>query len=54
MGTRIQFSKKVSAAGNFTEFEVQRSLSDVALAQTHAVDWKWYGRPLTSKVMRPS
>jgi hypothetical protein len=37
MGTRTQFSSQVSADGRFTELEVQRSLSDVTLAQTHAV-----------------
>src|SRR5271167_663330 len=37
MGPRTQFSSQVSAEGSFTELEVQRSLSDVALARTHAV-----------------
>src|ERR1700730_2700914 len=37
MGTRARFSSQVSADGRFTELEVQRSLSDVTLAKTHAI-----------------
>jgi len=37
MGTRARFSSQVSADGRFTELEVQRSLSDITLAKTHAI-----------------
>lgn len=37
MGARTRFSPQVSADGRFTELLVQRSVSDMALAHTHAV-----------------